>query len=271
MPITVASITDQKQYPHQTLVFSGGEVHVKFGPDIQYLKDALILAYIHSSNDLMEMLLVTDALRQASPTVKIELLMPYIPYARQDRVCVSGEALSIKVLANIINAQKYDTVTVVDPHSDVSAALLDRVVVMDQAETFSPLSDDIDPEKTVLVAPDSGALKKIHEFAKRYGFKQVVRADKERDVQTGKITATEVHSGHVGDKDFLIVDDICDGGRTFLELAKELRPLTNGKIILYVTHGIFSKGLEAFKGVIDEVYCAHPFNPEHNQYDNLLK
>jgi ribose-phosphate pyrophosphokinase len=60
-------------------------------------------------------------------------------------------------------------------------------------------------------------------------------------------------------KDFLIVDDICDGGRTFIELAKVLRPWTTGKIYLYVTHGIFSNGLDVFNSLIDGVYTANPF------------
>jgi ribose-phosphate pyrophosphokinase len=72
-----------------------------------------------------------------------------------------------------------------------------------------------------------------------------------------------VYSEHVRDHNFLIVDDICDGGRTFIELAKVLRPLTNGSIFLYVTHGIFSQGLDVFKGVIDHIYTANLFNPSH--------
>jgi ribose-phosphate pyrophosphokinase len=61
-----------------------------------------------------------------------------------------------------------------------------------------------------------------------------------------------------GARDFLIVDDICDGGRTFIELAKVLRPLTSGQVKLYVTHGIFSAGFEALAG-LDRIFVANPF------------
>jgi ribose-phosphate pyrophosphokinase len=107
------------------------------------------------------------------------------------------------------------------------------------------------------VSPDAGAEKKIFAFAKELGFENVVRAGKVRDVSSGKITGTEVYvpepALYKTDKDFLIVDDICDGGRTFIELAKKLRPMTTGKIKLLITHGIFSKGIEVFDGIIDEV------------------
>ena len=101
-------------------------------------------------------------------------------------------------------------------------------------------------------------MKKTLEAAKELGL-PMVRADKIRSTDTGEITGTVVYSEHIGSKDFLIADDICDGGRTFIELAKVLRPLTDGKIYLYVTHGIFSKGLDVFEGLIDGVYTANPF------------
>jgi ribose-phosphate pyrophosphokinase len=264
--------------------FKGGEVQVRV--DSSHVRDYYkIRADITCSDDVMALLLVTDALRHMDPAVKIDLDLPYVPYARQDRVMNPGEALSIKVFCDLINAQNYNSVFIWDPHSDVTPALLKRVAVMPQekllmcdmdliigeldytkylksglrrqeagAQAYKDRMDNI-----VLVSPDAGANKKIFKVAQECGFKHVVRADKERNVETNEITRTVVYSDHIGDKDFLIVDDICDGGRTFIELAKVLRPLTNGKIILYVTHGIFSYGLGPFKGLIDEVYCAHSF------------
>jgi ribose-phosphate pyrophosphokinase len=80
---------------------------------------------------------------------------------------------------------------------------------------------------------------------------------------TGNITATKVDSNtstFVGsNKRFLIVDDICDGGRTFTELAKVLKKWTDMPVDLYVTHGIFSKGMSVFDGLIDNIYCANPW------------
>ena len=92
-----------------------------------------------------------------------------------------------------------------------------------------------------MVAPDQGAAS-APAPARAWPGVPLVHAEKTRDTNTGAITGTLVHSDHIGARNFLIVDDICDGGRTFIELAKVLRPLTDGQVKLYVTHGIFSQG-----------------------------
>ena len=93
-----------------------------------------------------------------------------------------------------------------------------------------------------------GLSKKLWNYQVLVAFPHI-RADKKRDPSNGEITGTVVYSEHLGSQDVLIVDDICDGGRTFIELAKELRHLTTGRIYLYVTHGIFSKGHESHRTV----------------------
>lgn len=279
MNISVSVTGSSNPIAVSNFVFPGGEIQVKIDEPVteQYVT---VKAIITSSDEIMTLLLLTDALRRAYKgfdKLIISLELPYVPYARQDRVMVEGEALSISVFCKLINSQNYDSVTIWDPHSDVTPALLDRCEIKTQADV---LLDDLplgrewprvyDPkieneliknftENTVLVSPDAGANKKVWDAAKRIGFGQVVRADKVRDPATGKITGTVVYGEHIGNKNFLILDDICDGGYTFIQLAKELRALTNGKIILYVTHGIFSKGLDVFKGLVDEVYCANSF------------
>lgn len=271
--------------PLSSFVFPGGEVQVK----VNTLSEGpvKIKAILNNSDDIMQLLILTDAIRRNHPNKnpEIHLSLPYVPYARQDRVMQPGESLSIKVFCDLINSQHYDSVTVWDPHSDVTPALLNNCKVISQAEVlkeelpfglvninssraFSIKEAFI--ENTVLVSPDAGANKKIGESAKLMGFTTVVRADKVRDPSTGKITGTVVYSEHIGDRNFLIVDDVADGAMTFIKLAEVLRPLTNGKIILYVTHGIFSKGLEVMHGIIDEVYCANSFE-QYPPNTNLME
>ena len=109
--------------------FSGGEVQVtvkKMTSDVVY-----ITANLRSSDDVMALLMATDALRRQGAT-RIHLTMPYVPYARQDRVMNPGEALGIKVFCDLINAQNYSSVNILDPHSDVTPALLNNVLVIEQ-------------------------------------------------------------------------------------------------------------------------------------------
>lgn len=258
-----------KFIPFNHLTFSGGEEHVTIDESHILGDEVTIEANLWSSQDVMMLLMLTDALRRCF-VEKIDLVLKYVPYARQDRVANIGESLSIKVMCDLINAQKYSSVEIWDPHSEVTSALLNRVVVRAQHELFTlalvskaMIAAAEFSQKTVFVAPDAGAMKKTYELSVKYHC-PMVTATKHRDTKTGQITETTVETGHAGD--FWIVDDICDGGRTFTELAKVLRPRTGGKINLYVTHGIFSKGFTPFVGLIDEIYCAN-VHPDHSAVD----
>jgi ribose-phosphate pyrophosphokinase len=240
---------------YESLKFSGGEIQVKLLSPIEMSGDLIISAHLTSSDSIMELALLVDAInRIMGEYTPMSLICPYLPYARQDRVCAKGEALSVRVVANIINSLNFVSVEVWDVHSDVALAVLNNVKNIPQTRFVSKINWN----NTILVAPDAGAIKKTMEAAKVMNL-PMVKADKIRDVRDGSITGTVVHSDKVDDKNFLIIDDICDGGKTFTELAKVLRPLTTGNIWLYVTHGIFSKGLEVFDGLIDHIYTANPF------------
>lgn len=108
------------------MIFPGGEVHTSIKTSNisvqRHIDDVYLTVKLKSSNDIMELLLLTDAYRRGYID-DIYLEMQYIPYARQDRVCNRGEALSIKVFADLINAQNYASVIVHDPHSDTVAAI----------------------------------------------------------------------------------------------------------------------------------------------------
>lgn len=246
---------------YKTLIFKGGEVHVKLpamGDQLfssQPVSMVSIMAHLRSSNDIMELLLLTDAVRrEVGSQFPIDVCIPYIPYARQDRVCDRGESLSINVLAALINSQNYRKVHVWDPHSDVSTALINNVVVFKQSHFLDKIRGKFDNEKTVLVSPDAGALKKIFEVATCLRLDNVIRADKIRDVKTGKISGTTIY-GDVKDKECLIVDDLLDAGGTFMGLGSLLKQKGAKKVMLYITHGIFSDGVDKFVDIIDEIYC----------------
>lgn len=239
--------------------FSGGEEHVRFQAfTAEGTAKIEIYERLVNSSKVMALLLCVDALkRMVGPRIPIELVIPYFPYARQDRVCVAGEALGVKVMATVINSLGLSKVTTWDVHSDVSTALLNAVVNCQQDEIlskFEPLKNLLSKGMVTLVSPDAGATKKTLKLAQRFDLvPQIIQAQKQRDLRTGAIISTEI-SGDVRDKDVLIVDDICDGGRTFIELAKVLREQGAKTVSLFVTHGIFSKGMQVFDQLIDHVY-----------------
>ena len=176
-----------------------------------------------------------------------------------------GEAFSLKTVARLINILGFDEVVACDPHSDVTAALVENIRVIPQVDlvvAHEGVSRIIHSGVTV-VAPDAGAAKKAFAVASHYRL-PLLTASKIRDVATGSITRTEMHDGTaVSGRRALIVDDICDGGRTFVELAKVLKASGAQRVYLYVTHGIFSQGLGVFAGLIDGIFTTDTFLSEH--------
>lgn len=192
------------------------------------------------------------------------LVLPFFPGARQDRLNDSGDYLfTAKTVANMVNARAFDRVVVADPHSDVVPALVDRCRVVKPHEILTIPAG----KYAAVVAPDGGAEKRANGVAQLLGV-PLVHAWKTRDVATGKISGFGVQPMTFADVPpgalVLVVDDICDGGGTFLGLAKELDQL-GLRAHLYVTHGIFSQGteklLEAYQGHVyatDTVLAAAP-------------
>ena len=247
--------------PFDAFVFNGGEPHIKLHlpADVDLTEPVLITQRVANSADFMLVLLATDALRR-SGLQHISLLIPYFPAARQDRPMVYGEPLSVRVYADLINAQHYDRVMVFDPHSDVTPALLAQVQVINNQAFVAQALTQYDRTSVTLIAPDAGAAKKIHKLAQGLGGLPVVLGEKVRDVRTGALTGFQVFANDLSHRHCLIVDDICDGGGTFIGLAAELRKLNPASVSLAVSHGIFSKGLAPLTDVLDHVYTTDSFS-----------
>lgn len=244
----------------QYIKFPGGELHVvdNWIQNGTILQDNSVLCRIQNSDDLMKLCLFTNAFKNFVGRMPHRLVLPYIPYARQDRISNPGEALSIKVFANILNQLQYRQIFVLDPHSDVCTALIENVRVIPQWEIFL----DSVPNNVDLIAPDSGALKKVYklqEECKKIGNNVAVRvATKHRDTHTRQICNTTI-DGQATNDTCVVIDDICDSGHTLLELSKIIKTQYT-KCILMVTHGIFSQGIEDLSNVYDRILCTNSFD-----------
>lgn len=252
-------------------VFKGGEVNVT-------LSEKMIFALVHArttlsttsfkitarikdSDTLMAFMLTVDAMRRIYPTANIHAVIPYFPYARQDRVCNTGEALSVKVVASMINSLELERVYVLDPHSSVTPALINNVIVMGPGKYVKQAADKIASNIEAglwLMAPDQGAYKKVFDIAASGEYSGFLSAIKDRDPKTMAIKSVQIQ-GDVKGKHILIVDDICDGGRTFLELGRILREREAASIHLFVTHAIFSYGTSSLSELFDSVYTTDSF------------
>lgn len=221
----------------------------------------LVAVELNSSDDIIALLLVNNLLERRIPHISRALSMPYVPYARYGDIPTSEKPFSLKVFANAINSCGFDDVYIADPPSPVSSALIDNVTVLDVKKILSRIKNDPSTnwDDVVLVCPNAEKTERTYQIAQACGFKDVIRTGKEREVETGFIVKNEIY-GEVTDKRCLIVSDMCVTGHQFLTLADELRKVGAKEVILYVTHGIFSKGLGSFDGLIDSVYTTDSIN-----------
>ncbi|MFM2386540.1 MAG: hypothetical protein RL660_1297 [Bacteroidota bacterium] len=224
-------------------LFSGGEPHIKITSAINESDPINVTHRLNSFNDLGLLCVAVDALKRMGATLD-KLLIPYFPAARQDRVMQPGEALTVKVYTDIINAFGFNKVFTYDAHSDVTAALLQNCTAFSNHKFIDLVISRIG-KKLTLISPDGGALKKIYKLSEHLDNIEVVECSKHRNTATGKLTEFKVYAESLNGRDCLIVDDICDGGGTFIGLAEVLKAKGAGEIFLAVSHGIFSKGFDS--------------------------
>ena len=258
-----------KKITNDMFVFSAGEIQVKLKfpfHKVDKNEPFDIRAYIFDAKGIVELLMISDALYRAHPETPQHLILPYLPYSRQDRVCADGEAFGLDVMLRMLALAHFTTITTYDAHSAVA---LNSFLAIKNVTAEHFVSKIAGVEKfTHIVAPDKGGYERAERCADLLGIPMLI-GKKKRDPNTGEITGTSVHLdnaamdsvGYLGDSKLLIVDDIIDGGRTFIELAKVINPLLSekGRLELFATHGIFSKGRKIVEEHFDYIYVANDF------------
>lgn len=171
----------------------------------------------------------------------IKLILPYLPYARQDKQVSNKSTFALNTFAMILNSLKFSEVHIYDPHSDEAKILINKVFVISPS---NEINDALVKTQAISCFPDKGAAVR---YSKMIGQFTTVTCEKIRDQLTGDITGFKTEDRIMPNMDYLIIDDICDGGRTFIEAAKVLHAGGANNVHLYVSHGIFSKGLEILR------------------------
>ena len=233
--------------------------------DVDKINGSTVKIYtrIRSFRDL-ELIICANRILRNNGVHAVVLYVPFFLGARSDRKFKQGGVNYIKeVIAPIINSQNFDIVLTLDPHSDVLEACLNNFEKISNSIVVKSALDDINKEDVILISPDGGALKKIYDIAEEFDIPNVITASKHRDIKTGKITSTEVplsDTRYYKDSKFVIVDDICDGGRTFVELAKAIKvKVPDAKIYLVVTHGLFTSGFSELNEQFEKIYTTNSY------------
>jgi len=241
---------------YEAFTFSGGEPHIRiesFDTD----QPVTVTHRLVSFNDLGLLSITIDALQRMG-VKEIDLVLPYFPGARQDRVMTAGESLSVKVYADIINGYQLRSVLIFDPHSDVTPALLDHCKAMSNHSFVAEIIKSL-PKNILLISPDAGASKKIQKLARALELDDLLECGKSRDVKTGQLSGFKVPMDDLQGRPCLIVDDICDGGGTFMGLGEELKKKNAGPLYLAISHGIFSKGFDELTKVYEKIFTTDSF------------
>lgn len=187
-----------------------------------------------SNEDLIHLMFLKRYLDEVSPKANNVLTIKYTMYSRMDRT-ENQTIFTLKYICQLINSLNFDKVVIHEPHSDVCVALLDRVeVVNTTCELTKKELEKIDNSNLYIVYPDNGACKR---YSKQIKYNKVLTCSKERDFSTGEIIKLNI-DGEVPKESFnaIIVDDLCSGGRTFIETAKKLKEIGCQNITLIVTH-----------------------------------
>ncbi len=200
----------------------------------------------------------------------IDLVMPYIPNARMDRTKTDADVFTLKYFAELINGLRFRSVQVLDPHSSVSEALIDRIVIKNAREYILEAVRRIDDNNLMLFFPDEGAMKRYSEMTElpfAYGMKN-------RDWETREIRGLTVCGPveSVPGKSILMVDDICSSGRTLHYAATKLKELGAGKIYLYVSHceNIVTESELLHSDMVERVFTTRSFlKLDHPKFEIL--
>lgn len=232
--------------------FPDGTLHPVLGQDECSVYCGFKISWFYESDaELFTLICLKGWVDENFPGSEVELFMGYVPHARMDRVKKYTEIFTLKHFCKTINDMNFYAVYIIDPHSNVTSALLDRVTVFQPIDNIEKAIKESSAE--VLFYPDEGAAKRyngIFDMPTTFGVK-------DRDWGTGRINSLILMNPEmVAGKRILIVDDICSYGNTFARAAKALRNAGAVSVDLYVTHC----EPNIFKG---SLYTEHPYPVDH--------
>ncbi len=243
--------------------YVGSTPRVDMGVDIRVSGPFNIEERINSYEDLFYIRSIADVIKHSGRgTSNYRLFIPCLFGQRSDRRFDDLQSFDLKLIAEVINSCGFGNIEILDPHSDVALCLINnsrKRSSLEYVEKAIKHYHDVNAalhngsEDPILVSPDAGAYKKVFEYGEKLKL-EVVAAVKHRDKE-GNVDLRFI--GDVKNKPCFIVDDLCDGGYTFLVLAKALREQGAREVYLYVSHGIFSKGFKELHKVIDHIYCTN--------------
>ena len=231
-------------------IFPDGTIQVWKLPESMLRSETVVVTWEYENDSEFFVLAQLKTLLDEYDSLA-SLSIYYLPYARQDKDIANDATFGLHTFAKLLNSLNFLTIYILDPHSEIALSLIKNSTAMfpggDIANFF--LESNLD----YVCYPDAGAKDK---YEKIYNLPSI-HANKLRDPLTGDILELELIGLDEPGKRVLIVDDICDGGATFVRLAKALKEKGASYVGLYVTYALMTKGDELLHNAgIEDIYQA---------------
>jgi ribose-phosphate pyrophosphokinase len=221
--------------------FADKEVYVEVHENVRGEDVFILQSTSYPANDnLMELLIIADALRRSSAR-RITAVLPYFGYARQDRKSAPSTPISAKLVSNLITQAGANRVLTLDLHAaqiqgffDIPTDNLTAAPVM-----VRDIRDNYDVKNVMIVSPDVGGVVRARNVASRIGANLAI-VDKRRP----RAGVSEVMNiiGDVSGQTCILIDDIVDSGGTLVNAAEALLKAGAKEVSAYITHGVLSEG-----------------------------
>jgi ribose-phosphate pyrophosphokinase len=242
-------------------LYPDNQPHVKVS-DISEGDEVNVTVSLISSLHVMHLLQLSNSLDHLFAKKKT-LTIPYLMGARFDRLMEHGDSVDLEVVANLINSCGFEKVVLFDVHSDVATVAIKNSINITNRE----LVDKYDLPNSIIICPDAGAVKKIGKYLEwNDNIVDVVYCTKSRDLSNGNLTIKVLEPEKCKDRNCVIIDDLCDGGGTFIGIANQIEPK---HLTLIISHGIFSKGIMGLKEKFNKVIVSNSY--AHSYDDKLIK
>lgn len=239
-----------KQVEERT--FPDGEVLVRLPQDVGLEVAVLTRLYPNVNDNLVKLVLTLDALSDLG-VQRIILLIPYLPYARQDRRFRPGEPISSKTVLRILGSYPVSALVVLDVHKPHIADYTPRISLVNVYPTseFAERLSEVD----VVLSPDFGSIQRAEAVAKSLGVPHTY-FEKHRDRETGAIALLPRHDVDLRGKRVAIIDDILSTGGTLVDACRAARTLGASKVYAAVTHcQLLRDARERVRSCINRLIC----------------
>ncbi|MDO4908334.1 MAG: ribose-phosphate diphosphokinase [Corynebacterium sp.] len=253
--------------------FANGETFVRYETSVRGADAYVLQSHCQPINQwLMEQLIMIDALKRGSAD-RITAILPFYPYARQDKKARGREPISARLVADLLKAAGADRIVSVDLHTDQIQGFFDGPV--DHMHAMPILTDYIktnyDLDGICVVSPDAGRVKVAEKWANILGDAPLAFVHKTRSTEVANQVVANRVVGDVTGKTCVLIDDMIDTGGTIAAAVGVLRDAGAKDVIIACTHGVFSGPARERLSQCGakEVITTDTLPQEHENWDNL--